>query len=239
MRGQADLRGGGEGRLKCVYCGGGDTRVVDSRPQPRANFVRRRRECEQCGRRFSTTEMHGNFAQAPELFSPMVVKKSGAYQPLDRRKLARSIAVSLRKSRRDALNVDAVAEEVAEEILERETPADTRVIGEMILAKLKRLDPMGYLRYASVHREMASPRDFAKLLDELRDPVDAADNPAEDSMGNPTVTVNSANDSIGNAADDSIGNSPGVGAKGGSAKGGSAKGGGATNAEKRNERKRH
>ena len=171
MRGEADLRGGGEGRLRCVYCGFADTRVVDSRPHPRANGVRRRRECEQCGRRFSTTEIPSDHARAPELFS-MVVKKSGAYEQLDRKKLAQSIAVSLRKSRREAVNVDAMAEEVAEEILEREAPTDTRIIGEMILARLKRLDAMGYLRYASVHREMNSPEDFANLLDELQQPDD-------------------------------------------------------------------
>ena len=114
--------------------------------------------------------MPGDRALSPGLFSPMVVKKSGAYEPLDRKKLARSIAVSLRKSRRETVNVDAVAEEVAEEIIDRETPADTRAIGEMILARLKRLDPMGYLRYASVHREMSSPSDFAELLKSLPEP---------------------------------------------------------------------
>ena len=155
--------------MRCVFCKHADTRVVDSRPQPRASRVRRRRECERCGRRFSTTEMPGDRALSPELFTPMVVKKSGAYEPLDRKKLARSIAVSLRKSRREAVNVNAVAEEVAEEVAGRDAPADTRVIGEMILARLKELDPMGYLRYASVHREMSSPDDFAELLKSLRD----------------------------------------------------------------------
>ena len=164
--------------MRCVFCGHADTRVVDSRPQPRASRVRRRRECESCGRRFSTTELPGDRALSPELFSPMVVKKSGAYEPLDRKKLARSIAVSLRKSRRDAVNVDAVAEEVAEEIAVRETPADTRAIGEMVLARLKKLDPMGYLRYASVHREMSSPADFAELLKALRDDAPADDAPS-------------------------------------------------------------
>ena len=155
--------------MRCVFCGFADTRVIDSRPQPRASRVRRRRECESCGRRFSTTEMPGDRALSPELFSPMVVKKSGAYEPLDRRKIARSIAVSLRKSRREAVNVDAVADEVAEEVAGRDSPADTRAIGEIILARLKKLDPMGYLRYASVHREMSSPDDFANLLESLRD----------------------------------------------------------------------
>ena len=163
--------------MRCVFCGFADTRVVDSRPQARVSRVRRRRECERCGKRFSTTEMPGDLSRAPELFSPMVVKKSGAYEPLDRKKLARSIAVSLRKSRRAAVNVSALADEVAEEVTGRETPADTRAIGEMILARLKRLDPMGYLRYASVHREMSSPEDFANLLGELRDaPVDNDNN---------------------------------------------------------------
>ena len=169
MRGEADIRRGGEGRLRCVFCGFADTRVVDSRPQPRANLVRRRRACESCGKRFSTAEMHVSRSLAPELFSPVVVKKSGAYEPLDRKKLARSITVSLRKSRRDAVDVDALADEIVEEVIDRESPADTRVIGEMILARLKRLDPMGYLRYASIHREMSSSTDFAELLKSLED----------------------------------------------------------------------
>ena len=194
MRGQADLRGG-EGRLRCVFCGFADTRVVDSRPLPRASRVRRRRACERCGRRFSTTEMPGDRALSPELFSPMVVKKSGAYEPLDRKKLARSIAVSLRKSRREAVNVDAMAEEVAEEVAGRDTPADTRAVGEMILARLKKADPMGYLRYASVHREMSSPADFAKLLESLEDPEEDSDSrPPQPSESRPSQPPESESD---------------------------------------------
>ena len=155
--------------MKCVFCGFADTRVVDSRPQSGDSRVRRRRECESCKRRFTTTELPGDRALSPELFSPMIVKKNGDYERLDRDKLARSVAVSLRKSRRAAVNPDAVAGEVADEVAARATPADTREIGEMILARLKALDPMGYLRYASVHREMSSPDDFAKLLRELGD----------------------------------------------------------------------
>ena len=171
--------------MRCVFCGHEDTRVIDSRPQSRASRIRRRRECEKCGKRFSTTEMPGDRALSPELFSPMVVKKSGAYEPLDRRKLANSIAVSLRKSRREAVNPDAIAEEVAEEIMGRDAPVDTRAIGEMILSRLKSRDPMGYMRYASVHREMSSPDDFAALLKSLREP-DNADDESKSASASPS-----------------------------------------------------
>ncbi len=153
--------------MKCPHCGWNDTRVVDSRERESVRL--RRRECPQCNKRFTTTELPG--LHRPEdspLFAPVVAKKSGKVEPFDRVKLERSIAAAVRIKSAN-LPVKAIAAEIESELSALVDAAESRRIGEMILEKLRRLDVMAFIRYASVHREFESPADFAAMLAELND----------------------------------------------------------------------
>ena len=147
--------------MRCPYCGSLDTQVKDSRPTDDSASIRRRRVCPDCGGRFTTFER----VQLREL---TVVKKSGRRAPFDRDKLARSVQVALRKRPVEPERVDRMINGLVRQLEsqgEAEIPSDK--IGELVMAGLKPLDEVAYVRFASVYRNFREARDFGPLLDEL------------------------------------------------------------------------
>ena len=149
--------------MRCPFCGHEDTQVKDSRPTEDNGAIRRRRSCIHCLQRFTTIER----VQLREL---TVVKTDGRRVPFDRDKLARSIRIALRKR--------PVQEEQVERMLNGivrglEAGGDADVtssqIGELVMDALKTLDPVAYVRFASVYRDFREARDFEQFLDALDD----------------------------------------------------------------------
>jgi len=144
--------------MKCPFCGAHDTQVKDSRPSDDGSAIRRRRQCAKCDGRFTTFER----VQLREL---TVVKRSGEREPFDRDKLTRSIVIALRKRR---VNRDAIEQLVSDIVRSLETGGEVEVstttIGAAILQGLARLDPVAYVRFASVYMDFQETKDFARFL---------------------------------------------------------------------------
>jgi transcriptional repressor NrdR len=151
--------------MRCPYCGSLDTQVKDSRPTDDSASIRRRRVCPDCGGRFTTFER----VQLREL---TVIKKSGRRAPFDRDKLARSVQVALRKRPVDPERVDRMINGLVRQL---ESQGDS----ELVMAGLKPLDEVAYVRFASVYRNFREARDFGPLLDEFSTD-DATEKPQED-----------------------------------------------------------
>lgn len=142
--------------MKCPACGNPDLKVIDSRPIVEGNSIRRRRECLQCAKRFTTFEMI-------EQAQIMVIKKDGSKEPFDRQKLITGILKSTRKRTVDA---DAIVDEIETELqntLRLEVPSVE--LGDMVLAKLRDIDEISYVRFASVYHEFT---DVDSFMDELK-----------------------------------------------------------------------
>lgn len=157
--------------MKCPKCRSAKTRVVDSRQRAAERI--RRRQCERCDKRFTTTEIVGRpVVGGTPLLTPTVQKKNGKLQPFSRDKLRRSIMAAVRqKSGARVLPVDEIVDGIESELAAAGDAEDAAVaasrIGEMALARMREFDEMAFLRYASVHRELRSPRDLAALVEEL------------------------------------------------------------------------
>ncbi len=147
--------------MRCPYCGSADTQVKDSRPAEDNSCIRRRRVCPACGGRFTTFER----VQLREL---VVVKKSGRRAPFDRDKLMRSLQIALRKRPVDPESVELMVNGVVRQL---ESSGDAEVessrIGELVIEGLRSLDPVAFVRFASVYRDFREARDFNALVDEL------------------------------------------------------------------------
>ena len=142
--------------MKCPACGNPDLKVIDSRPIEEGNSIRRRRECLQCAKRFTTFEMI-------EQAQIMVLKKDGSKEPFDRNKLINGILKSTRKRTVDA---DAIVDEIESELqntLRLEVPSVE--LGDMVLEKLRAIDEISYVRFASVYHEFT---DVDSFMDELK-----------------------------------------------------------------------
>lgn len=148
--------------MKCPFCGTGDSKVTDSRSVADANATRRRRECLACGRRFTTFETIDLTIQ--------VKKRDGQYQDFQIDKLIRGLEASCRHTRISHDRVVALASDVMQEILEqqiREIPS--LEIGEIIMKKLKKLDPVAYVRFACVYRRFKDPNELVHVIDDVVD----------------------------------------------------------------------
>lgn len=142
--------------MKCPACGNPDLKVIDSRPIEEGNSIRRRRECLQCAKRFTTFEMI-------EQAQIMVLKKDGSKEPFDRNKLVNGILKSTRKRTVDA---DALVDEIEFELqntLRLEVPSVE--LGDMVLEKLRAIDEISYVRFASVYHQFT---DVDSFMDELK-----------------------------------------------------------------------
>jgi transcriptional repressor NrdR len=147
--------------MKCPFCGCNDTQVKDSRNADDDTSVRRRRECPECGQRFTTFE----HVQLRDL---MVVKKNGERVMFDRDKLARSIYLAVRKRPISSERVEKIVNSIQrrlESTGESEIASDK--IGEMVMEALATLDHVAYIRFASVYRDFREPKDFEEFLETL------------------------------------------------------------------------
>jgi transcriptional repressor NrdR len=140
--------------MRCPFCGHEDSQVKDSRPTEDNSAIRRRRQCEGCGARFTTFER----IQLREL---TVVKSEGRRQPFDREKLERSVAVACSKRPIDAVQIEKLVSGIQRQL---ETLGDSEIesakIGEFVMAGLKGLDTVAYIRFASVYKEFGEAKDF-------------------------------------------------------------------------------
>jgi len=140
--------------VRCPFCLHPDSQVKDSRPTEDGASIRRRRQCESCGARFSTFER----AQLREV---TIVKKDGTRQAFDRMKLERSIAIAVRKRPVEPDRIDKLVSSIQHQL---ETSGDSEIdanrIGEMVMDGLQRLDPVAYIRFASVYKDFREAKDF-------------------------------------------------------------------------------
>ncbi len=149
--------------MKCPFCGSDDTQVKDSRSTEENSATRRRRACNNCGQRFTTVER----VQLREL---TVIKSSGAREPLDREKLARSMRIALRKRPVDPERVELVVNGIIRRLEgSGETEVRSEDIGQLVMDALASLDQVAYVRFASVYRNFRETGDFETFLDALRD----------------------------------------------------------------------
>ncbi len=154
--------------MRCPGCGSLDTQVKDSRPTEDSAAIRRRRLCLACGFRFTTFER----VQLREL---VVIKRNGRRVPFDRDKLARSVEIALRKRNVDPERVEQMISNVVRELESLgENEVTTETIGETVMAHLRDLDDVAYVRFASVYRNFREAKDFETALAELSGEEEAA-----------------------------------------------------------------
>lgn len=148
--------------MHCPFCNHPDTRVTDSRLASDGRQIRRRRECLDCGERFTTFE-------AAELLLPRVIKGDGSREPFDEAKLAAGMVKALEKRPVGSAAVEAAVARICHQLRvlgEREVPA--RQVGEMVMEELRHLDEVAYVRFASVYRSFQDVEAFREMIDGLR-----------------------------------------------------------------------
>ena len=148
--------------MKCPFCGHGETQVVETRVSEDGDFIRRRRQCGACDKRFTTYER-------PDVAFPAIAKNDGRRIEYDRAKLLASFNLALRKRPVSTDQVDSAIERIEEKLLNlglREVPSSR--IGELVMRELKKLDKVAYIRFASVYRSFEDIDDFKTLVDEVR-----------------------------------------------------------------------
>ncbi|MCG8693030.1 MAG: transcriptional regulator NrdR [Minwuiales bacterium] len=144
--------------MRCPFCTNEDTQVKDSRPTEDNTAIRRRRYCPACGARFTTFER----IQLREL---VVLKKGGARIPFDRDKLERSILIATRKRNVDPERVERMINGIVRQLESSgETEIPSKIIGEHVMAALANLDPVAYVRFASVYKNFREARDFENFV---------------------------------------------------------------------------
>ena len=149
--------------MKCPYCGFKESKVVDSRPAEEGNSIRRRRECLSCSKRFTTYE-------TVESLPRVVVKRDGSRQTFDRRKLVNGMLRACEKRPVSVAQLEKLGEEIEQELqnsLEREI--STEHVGELVMDKLKGVDEVAYVRFASVYRQFKDINTFMRELNKLLD----------------------------------------------------------------------
>ncbi len=147
--------------MRCPFCNHEDTQVKDSRPSEDGSSIRRRRFCPACNSRFTTFER----VQLREL---TVVKSNGERRLFDRDKIARSMAIALRKRPVEADAVEMAINRIVQKLeSEGESDIATRRIGAQVMEELKKLDAVAYIRYASVYRDFGEAKDFESFVEKL------------------------------------------------------------------------
>ncbi|MBQ1537454.1 MAG: transcriptional repressor NrdR [Ruminococcus sp.] len=145
--------------MKCPFCGFPDTKVIDSRPSE--SKKRRRRECAGCGKRFTTYEV----IEKPSL---MVYKRDKSFEPFDRQKLIKGLQSAIKKRPVSVESVSELVDNIENTFANRmQTETTTEEIGDMVLAGLKELDSVAYVRFASVYKDFSDVDSFIQLISEL------------------------------------------------------------------------
>jgi transcriptional repressor NrdR len=149
--------------MRCPSCGSLDTQVKDSRPTEDSAVIRRRRVCLTCNFRFTTFER----VQLREL---TVIKRNGRRVPFDRDKLMRSVQIALRKRSVEPERIEKMVSKIVRELESAgENEVSSETIGESVMAHLREIDDVAYVRFASVYRNFGEVKDFRAALDELSD----------------------------------------------------------------------
>ena len=148
--------------MKCPFCGKSDTQVKDSRDTVDETAIRRRRECPDCGGRFTTYER----VQLQDL---MVIKKNGERVPFDREKLARSVSLAVSKCGMSLDEIEKLVEEIRREF---ESGAvgeiSSHIIGEKVMDKLIKINKVAYIRFASVYKDFKGVEDFEEFVSKIK-----------------------------------------------------------------------
>lgn len=145
--------------MKCPFCGHENTRVIDSRPAEEYNSIRRRRACDECGKRFTTYEK-------VETIPLIIIKKDNNREAYDRSKIEAGVLRACHKRPISANQINQLIDEVETEIFNmEEKEISSQVIGELVMNKLKDLEAVAYVRFASVYREF---KDINTFMDELK-----------------------------------------------------------------------
>lgn len=147
--------------MKCPFCSHDDDKVVDSRAIRDGAAVRRRRECLKCGRRYTTYE----YVEIPLT----VIKEDGRREPFSREKLRRGVQIALTKRPVSSQDIEALVtsvEEACQRLEQPEIPA--RVIGQMVMERLRNLDEVAYIRFASVYRRFQDVGEFRRELEQMK-----------------------------------------------------------------------
>lgn len=145
--------------MKCPFCAGGDTEVLESRTVDEAEAIRRRRECKKCHKRFTTFEKVRGTAL-------WVIKKDGSREPFDREKVKRGILRAIEKRPVPLELIDDIVNDVEREMLRGEKEEiPSRVVGKAVLKRLKKIDRVAWLRFASVYLEFENLDDFEKAIE--------------------------------------------------------------------------
>ena len=145
--------------MKCPFCGHENTRVIDSRPADENNSIRRRRVCDECEKRFTTYEK-------VETIPLIIIKKENNRETYDRSKIEAGVLRACHKRPISAAQITQLVDEVETEIFNREEKeVPSAVIGELVMDKLKNLEAVAYVRFASVYREF---KDINTFMDELK-----------------------------------------------------------------------
>src|ERR687886_684715 len=148
----------GVNEVQCPYCDFQDTKVIDSRLSETKDAIRRRRECLSCGKRFTTYERR-------EPLKLMVIKRNGGKEPFDREKLRAGLAKACAKQRITEEQIELIVDEIEAELRERRRHEVTsRRLGDMVLMRLRRMDMVAYLRFASVYRQYTDVDQFRTEL---------------------------------------------------------------------------
>ena len=146
--------------MRCPFCGSENTAVKDSRPAEDNNAVRRRRGCEDCGARFTTFER----VQLREI---TVLKRDGKRTAFEREKVMRSVSIALRKRPVTPEQVDQLVSGIVRKLESSgETEMSSSDIGQLVMESLQAVDPVGYVRYASVYKDFGDPSDFAQFIEQ-------------------------------------------------------------------------
>ncbi len=145
----------------CPFCNSGKTRVIDKREISSGSVTRRRRECIECGKRFSTYER----IEALDIY---VIKKDGRREPYERAKLRAGISKACEKRPISQETINEIIDKIENELRQMKSiEVRSQIIGEKVMKELRRLDKVAYIRFASVYREFADITDFQKELREL------------------------------------------------------------------------
>ena len=145
--------------MKCKYCGSSESKVIDSRQAEEGTSIRRRRECDSCGKRFTTYERI-------EQINIMVIKKDKSREVFDREKILRGILKSCEKRNITLEQMEQIVDSIEKDLLNSmKREVSSTEIGEMVMKKLKSLDEVSYIRFASVYREF---KDIDSFMAEIR-----------------------------------------------------------------------
>jgi len=151
----------GGAHMRCIFCGCHESKVIDSRPLEGGISIRRRRECLDCGRRFTTYEK-------AEQMPVMVIKKDGSREAFDIEKIKRGILKACEKRNVSMEMIDAMALTIEKQVQSRpEAEVSAKVIGDLVMESLKKVDEVAYVRFASVYREFQDVSTFMAEIKKL------------------------------------------------------------------------